>query len=295
MAGHPTLLEASALAQTCASLGYHLQARLLARAAGQPGKVPPAVEQIAALAAELPAHPLSAFGGLVKGKVPGKKGPKAEANGGGSEDNGGGGGGGTGVKRPRAIWSDERQGELVRLVDDDEYRKAQMGEGGACHRWVRVGSRWDEARRRRWQTLEPAGTGRRFGSAAAGSRPLGRPCRCWRARLGSGRTPPEQSGGTLHSSQLAAASSSSPPLPCPLPSPVPLPSLPHDALSLSLSPPSPSPLPPGAGKDAERGGSLNWAALARHLGVATPATVHRQYNLAKGLPAGEGGCCTASL
>lgn len=43
-------------------------------------------------------------------------------------------------------------------------------------------------------------------------------------------------------------------------------------------------LPPlGAGSQGTRAGKVNWAALARHLGFATPATVHKQYNSLKGI------------
>ena len=50
---------------------------------------------------------------------------------------------------------------------------------------------------------------------------------------------------------------------------------------ISTHAPLPMRLP--AGKEGTRAGKVNWAALSRHLGFATPATVHKQYNSIRGI------------
>ncbi len=58
----------------------------------------------------------------------------------------------------------------------------------------------------------------------------------------------------------------------------------HCALEgASQTPPLASPAPP-AGKDAQRGGAINWAGVARHFGYNNSGAVKNKYNELKGNP-----------
>eukprot|EP00887_Chlorella_sp_A99_P006081 scaffold22.g6081.t1 len=106
--------------QACTSLNYWLNIYQRQQETGEHLKAPPELPKIVELMHRLPAADMNTWRSLGKGKVPKKAQQKGE---------------------PRSKWDEDKAAELVRLVDDEAYRTAQIGKNatrsGKCN-WAAV-------------------------------------------------------------------------------------------------------------------------------------------------------------
>lgn len=101
-------------------ISYYLNLQLAAKAHGVEVRVPAALQQIVTLAANLPAPEGSSWAALAVGKLPVKAKSKKPAGG----ENGDSG------SKVRGKWDDDSKAELVRLVDDEDFREEVLGKEG---------------------------------------------------------------------------------------------------------------------------------------------------------------------
>ena len=114
------------------AISYYLNLRLMAKAHNTEVKIPLQVAQIIEFASELPPPELVSWGALASGNIPKdakkskKSKPKATTATGAGDEEGHEGGEGT-AKKTRGKWTDEHKAELVRMVEDESFREAQLG------------------------------------------------------------------------------------------------------------------------------------------------------------------------
>lgn len=123
------------LGDMCNTICYWLTAHIAAVAAGALPNSPPEVAQIYQLASKLPQPDPKKWGSIIKGRPDAASGAAGGAAGEGHIAEG--------AKAPgkRMKWTPELEEQLVRLVDDEDYRSQVLGElsgrqggGAACSR-----------------------------------------------------------------------------------------------------------------------------------------------------------------
>jgi hypothetical protein len=143
------LADVKSVVAACDAVTHFLTLRALARERGEAWPLPPQLEQIAELAAALPAPEPAARAAVALGALPSKAAAKAAG----------------GTTPGRARWSEESIAELVRLVDDPAHRAAAlggMGDRGGHVNWSAL------ARHMKFAGTEPL---RRQYQAATGREP----------------------------------------------------------------------------------------------------------------------------
>lgn len=106
---------ASVLA-SCEALCYYFNLRLISRKTGKDPKLPENIQKIIDLAEDLTKPDLTDWSHQANGKLPGKPKPKPATENGDGEP-----------KKARGQWTEEKKQELVRLVEDEDFRKEKLG------------------------------------------------------------------------------------------------------------------------------------------------------------------------
>lgn len=127
------------IATVLESLSYHLTLRAQALAKKESVELPPELDTIVELLAKLPSAPgVEAWAFLRAGRIPGQEKGKKKKESTGS----------------RNVWTDEMKEELVKLVEDKDYRSEKIGKEGSNKEgkvvWVNV------ARYFNFKTANPA-------------------------------------------------------------------------------------------------------------------------------------------
>jgi len=103
------------------TFSYYLNLRLMSKTQGIDIKIPATVDQIVEMAVRLPKPEVASWAALAVGKIPSKAKSKAKTEAAENGDEG---------KRVRARWSDANKAEMVRLVEDADFREETLGKEG---------------------------------------------------------------------------------------------------------------------------------------------------------------------
>lgn len=113
--------DPTGVAAGCEAICYYLNLRLVAKKTGKDTKLPEAVGKIVELAETLTKPELSDWSAQAHGKLPGTK-SKPKAASAAAQENGDGE-----AKRSRGQWTAEKKDELVKLVENEDFRKEILG------------------------------------------------------------------------------------------------------------------------------------------------------------------------
>lgn len=118
--GEEGINTVSGITSLCETISYYFNLRLSAKSRGLQIPLPAAVGQIAELASNLKPPTTSDWGALAVGKLPSKtKIAKQSLTENGGEN-----------KKSRGKWTEAGKEEMVKLVDDPEFREQVLGERG---------------------------------------------------------------------------------------------------------------------------------------------------------------------